>query len=132
MLGAKNGNFNDNADPGVDDYNTMLRILRNLLRQLGFTNIDEANDGATALNKLRSKAYQLVISDWNMAPMNGAELLQRLRVDERHRDTPFLMVTTDGREALSAAERNGAATSIVKPFNAVTLKQKLVAVLGDF
>ncbi|MGE3142260.1 MAG: response regulator [Hyphomonadaceae bacterium] len=114
----------------VDDYNTMLRILRNLLRQLGFTNIDEANDGAAALNKLRAKPYQLVISDWNMAPMSGPELLQRLRADERLQRTPFLMVTADGRDGVP--DRSGASASITKPFNAVALKQKLVSVLGEF
>ena len=111
----------------VDDYNTMLRILRNLLRQLGFTNIDEANDGVTALNKLRAKPYQLVISDWNMAPMNGAQLLEQLRADERLKDTPFVMMTTDVH-----AGRADASPYIVKPFSAHALKEKLVSVLGEF
>jgi two-component system chemotaxis response regulator CheY len=109
----------------VDDYNTMLRILRHLLRQLGFTNIDEANDGATALNKLRAKPYSLVISDWK--PMTGGELLERLRADERLKDTPFVMVTNESGE-----EREGASTYLMKPFNAQALKQKLVSILGDF
>ncbi len=117
----------------VDDYNTMVRILRNLLRQLGFSNIDEASDGAAALNKMRAKQYQLVISDWGMAPMNGGELLQRVRADDRLKDTPFVMVTNDGRpDADSAVRRAGAGATIVKPFNAMALKQKLVSVLGDF
>ena len=111
----------------VDDYNTMLRILRNLLRQLGFTNIDEANDGAAALKKLQAKPYQLVISDWNMAPMNGAQLLAQLRADERLKDTPFVMVTSDSADD---SPREGA--YIMKPFNAQALKQKLVSVLGEF
>lgn len=117
----------------VDDYNTMVRILRNLLRQLGFSNIDEASDGASALNKMRAKQYQLVISDWGMAPMNGGELLQRVRADERLKDTPFVMVTNDGRaDADTAMTRAGGGATIVKPFNAVALKQKLVSVLGEF
>lgn len=116
----------------VDDYNTMLRILRNLLRQIGFTNIDEANDGAVALNKLRSKSYDLIISDWHLAPMSGAELLERLRADERLKDTPILMVTNDSGEAESAEARVQAQSAIAKPFNAAALKQKLVSVLGEF
>lgn len=117
----------------VDDYNTMVRILRNLLRQLGFSNIDEASDGATALNKMRAKPYQLVISDFAMAPMTGGELLQRVRADERLKNTPFVMVTTDARaDASRVVDRAGNGACIVKPFNAPALKQKLVAVLGDF
>lgn len=115
----------------VDDYNTMIRILRNLLRQLGFSNIDEASDGRTALTKLRTKEYALVISDWNMEPMTGVELLQRCRADERTKQTPFVMVANEGGDAINSAERAGAAC-IVKPFNAQTLKAKLVGVLGAF
>jgi two-component system chemotaxis response regulator CheY len=111
----------------VDDYNTMIRILRNLLRQLGFTQIDEACDGATALAKLRSKDYALVISDTVMAPMSGAELLQRVRADERTRETPFVMV---GDAADEAAANNTAC--LIRPFGAQTLKSKLVPVLGAF
>ena len=116
----------------VDDYNTMIRILRNLLRQLGFSNIDEACDGRTALAKLRSKDYALVISDSSMAPMSGLELLQRLRADERTAATPFVMVANDNDEDANAAERAGASTCIMKPFTAQTLKTKLVSVLGAF
>ncbi len=117
----------------VDDYNTMVRIMRNLLRQLGFTNIDEASDGAAALNKLRSKSYQLVISDWGMAPMNGGELLQRVRADERLKDMPFVMVTGEGRQdADHVVQRAGGGATIVKPFNAQALKTKLETVLGAF
>ena len=112
----------------VDDYNTMIRILRNLLRQLGFSNIDEASDARTALTKMRAKDYQLVISDWHMAPMTGLELLGRARADERHKETPFVMVANDIGEEVAA---EGAAC-IVKPFNAQALKTKLVAVLGAF
>jgi two-component system chemotaxis response regulator CheY len=116
----------------VDDYNTMIRILRNLLRQLGFSNIDEASDGRTALTKMRAKDYALVISDWDMAPMSGLELLQRVRADERMQAMPFLMVANDNDGAANAATRAGASNTIVKPFNAQILKTKLVTVLGAF
>ncbi|MFT3727371.1 MAG: response regulator [Terricaulis sp.] len=116
----------------VDDYNTMIRILRNLLRQLGFSNIDEASDGRTALTKMRAKDYALVISDSSMAPMSGLELLQRVRADERMSATPFVMVSNDGGDEANAATRAGASSYIVKPFNAQALKTKLVTVLGAF
>lgn len=116
----------------VDDYNTMIRILRNLLRQLGFSHIDEASDGRTALTKLRAKDYGLVISDWNMEPMTGMELLRQVRASERYRDTPFLMVANDNGDSLDAARRAGASSYIVKPFNAQTLKSKLEGVIGAF
>lgn len=116
----------------VDDYNTMIRILRNLLRQLGFSNIDEASDGRTALAKMRAKDYALVISDWSMAPMTGLELLQRVRADERTAQTPFVMVANDSDEGVTAEGRAGASTYIVKPFTAQSLKSKLVPVLGAF
>jgi two-component system chemotaxis response regulator CheY len=116
----------------VDDYNTMIRILRNLLRQLGFSHIDEASDGRTALTKLRAKDYQLVISDWDMAPMTGVELLKHVRASDRYRETPFVMVANDGSDGVAAAQRAGASTYIVKPFTAPTLKAKLVSVLGNF
>jgi two-component system chemotaxis response regulator CheY len=116
----------------VDDYNTMIRILRNLLRQLGFNNIDEASDGRTALAKLQSKDYALVISDWGMQPMSGGELLQRVRADARNRATPFVMITNDADSSAIAAGRAGAATYLVKPVNAQSLKAKLVSVFGAF
>ena len=109
----------------VDDYNTMIRILRNLLRQLGFSNIDEASDGRTALAKMKTKDYALVISDWGMEPMTGVELLEQVRADDRMRTTPFLMVANDNDGELGA-------DCIVKPFNAQALKTKLVSVLGAF
>ena len=116
----------------VDDYNTMIRILRNLLRQLGFSNIDEASDGRTALAKMRSKEYALVISDWHMTPMTGMELFERVRADERHKETPFVMVGNDlGDEAEDHKVQDNAAY-IVKPFTAQALKTKLVSVLGAF
>jgi two-component system chemotaxis response regulator CheY len=112
----------------VDDYNTMIRILRNLLRQLGFTNIDEANDGAAALAKMRVRDYALVISDAHMAPMSGVELLAQVRADQRTAATPFLMLANDADDG----RIEGASNTIVKPFNAQTLKAKLVPVLGAF
>jgi two-component system chemotaxis response regulator CheY len=115
----------------VDDYNTMIRIMRNLLRQLGFTNIDEASDGRTALTKMSQKTYALVISDSTMAPMTGMELLQRVRADDRTKQTPFVMVANDTSEG-SEAERRSATGYILKPFNAQSLKSKLVPVLGTF
>jgi len=116
----------------VDDYNTMIRILRNLLRQLGFTNIDEASDGRTALAKMRAKSYALVISDSSMAPMTGMELLQRVRADERTKAMPFVMVANDLDEGAEAERRAGASTYIVKPFTAQSLKTKLMPVIGAF
>jgi two-component system chemotaxis response regulator CheY len=115
----------------VDDYKTMLRIIRNLLKQLGFNNVDEATDGATALHKLRDKTYGLVISDWNMEPMTGLQLLREVRADARLKQTPFIMVTAESKsENVIAAKEAGVSNYIVKPFNAATLKQKIESVLG--
>lgn len=117
----------------VDDYKTMLRIVRNLLKQLGFDNVDEATDGAQALEKARAKTYGLIISDWNMEPMTGYELLKEVRADNQLKDTPFIMVTAESKtDNVVAAKKAGVNNYIVKPFNAATLKTKLVAVLGDF
>ncbi|MDI9409233.1 MAG: response regulator [Candidatus Pacebacteria bacterium] len=117
----------------VDDYKTMLRIIRNLLKQLGFDNVDEAMDGSSALQLLRSKSYGLVISDWNMEPMTGLQLLKEVRADARLKHIPFVMVTAESKtENVVAAKEAGVTNYIVKPFNAETLKQKLVAVFGNF
>ncbi|MGM0560689.1 MAG: response regulator [Pseudomonadota bacterium] len=117
----------------VDDYKTMLRIIRNLLKQLGFNNVDEATDGAQALQKLRDKPYQLVISDWNMEPMSGLQLLKEVRTDTKLKDLPFVMITAESKsENVVAAKQAGVTNYIVKPFNAATLKNKLQAVLGAF
>ena len=117
----------------VDDYKTMIRIIRNLLGQLGFTNIDEAEDGKSALDKLREQKFGLVISDWNMEPMTGYELLREVRADEKLKATPFIMITAESKtENVIAAKKAGVNNYIVKPFNAATLKGKLTAVLGDF
>ncbi len=117
----------------VDDYKTMIRIIRNLLGQLGFTNIDEAEDGKSALEKLREQKFGLVISDWNMEPMTGYELLREVRADDKLKATPFIMITAESKtENVIAAKKAGVNNYIVKPFNAATLKGKLTAVLGDF
>ena len=118
----------------VDDYKTMLRIIRNLLKQLGFNNIDEAIDGSSALAMLRSgTTYGLVISDWNMEPMTGLQLLREVRADAHLKSLPFIMVTAESKtENVIAAKEAGVSNYIVKPFNAETLKTKMSSVLGDF
>jgi two-component system, chemotaxis family, chemotaxis protein CheY len=117
----------------VDDYKTMLRIIRNLLKQLGFNNVDEATDGSSALQKLRDKEYSLVISDWNMEPMSGMQLLTEVRADTKLKNLPFIMITAESKtENVIAAKEAGVSNYIVKPFNAATLKTKLAAVLGTF
>jgi len=117
----------------VDDYKTMLRIIRSLLKQLDFDNVDEAIDGSEALKKLRDKDYGLVISDWNMEPMTGLQLVREVRSDKKLKDTPFIMVTAESKtENVVAAKEAGVSNYIVKPFNAETLKQKIASVLGDF
>lgn len=113
----------------VDDYNTMIRIIRNLLKQLGFENIDDANDGSTALAKMRAQKYGLVISDWNMEPMTGYDLLLKVRADPALSTTPFIMITAESKiDNVVAAKEAGVNNYIVKPFNAATLKTKIDAV----
>lgn len=117
----------------VDDYKTMLRIVRGLLNQLGFNNIDEATDGAMAWEMVQRKQYGLVISDWNMEPMSGFEFLKLVRTNEASKALPFIMVTAESKtENIIAAKQAGVSNYIVKPFNAQTLKQKLEAVFGAF
>ena len=116
----------------VDDYNTMIRIIRNLLRQLGFENIDDASDGASALAKMRARSYGLVISDWNMEPMIGYNLLREIRADPALAKTPFIMVTAESKtENVIAAKKAGVDNYIVKPFNAQTLQHKIESVFPD-
>ncbi len=113
----------------VDDYNTMVRIIRNLLKQLGFENVDDASDGTAALAKLRQKKYGLVISDWNMEPMTGYDLLKEVRADPDLGKTRFIMVTAESKtENVIAAKKAGVDNYIVKPFNAQTLQHKIAAV----
>jgi two-component system chemotaxis response regulator CheY len=116
----------------VDDYKTMIRIIRNLLKQLGFEDVDEASDGTEALAKMKDRRYGLVISDWNMEPMTGYELLKHVRADGSLTKTPFIMVTAESKtENVIAAKKAGVNNYIVKPFNAQTLKGKIEAVFND-
>ncbi|MGH1352364.1 MAG: response regulator [Methyloligellaceae bacterium] len=116
----------------VDDYKTMIRIIRNLLKQLGFTDVDDAADGSEALIKMQERKYGLVISDWNMEPMTGYELLKEVRSDDDLKSTPFIMVTAESKtENVIAAKKAGVSNYIVKPFNAATLKAKIDAVFGE-
>ena len=114
----------------VDDYRTMLRIIRNLLKQLEFNNVDEAVDGQEALAKLRAGNFGLVISDWNMAPMTGLDLLKEVRAEQRLKEMPFIMITAESKtENVVAAKQAGVSNYIVKPFNAETLREKIEKVL---
>jgi two-component system chemotaxis response regulator CheY len=116
----------------VDDYKTMLRIIRNLLKQIEFNNVEEASDGADALAKLRRGHFGLVISDWNMEPMTGLQLLQEVRADARLKHLPFIMITAESKsENVVAAKAAGVSNYIVKPFNAETLKDKIEKVLAN-
>ena len=115
----------------VDDYKTMVRIVRNLFHQLGFEDVDEANDGASALAKLRARRFGLVISDWAMEPMNGLELLQQVRAEAELKALPFIMITAENRkDRVAKAEQAGANCYIVKPFNAQTLSDRIALVMG--
>ncbi|MBM3581999.1 MAG: response regulator [Alphaproteobacteria bacterium] len=117
----------------VDDYQTMLRILRNLLKQLEFNNVTDASDGTKALEALRKEPYGLIISDWNMVPMTGIQLLREVRADPKLKHIPFIMITAESKsENVITAKEAGVSNYIVKPFNAETLKAKLVSVLGEF
>ena len=110
----------------VDDFSTMRRIVRNLLKELGFPNVDEAEDGVAALQKLRGDSFDFVVSDWNMPEMNGLELLKRLRADQRHAALVIVMVTTETEvEHMAAALEAGANEYVMKPFTAEILRDKL-------
>jgi two-component system chemotaxis response regulator CheY len=110
----------------VDDFSTMRRIIRNLLKELGFTNVEEAEDGVVALNKLQSGRFEFVVTDWNMPNMSGIQLLQNIRKDPLLKDLPVLLVTAEAkRENIVAAAQSGANGYIVKPFTATTLEEKL-------
>ena len=115
----------------VDDYRTMVRIVRNLLHQLGFENVDDAGDGESALARLRERAYGLVISDWMMEPMSGIDLLRQVRADPGLKALPFIMITAESRkDRVALAEQAGADAYIVKPFNAQALSDRIAAVMG--
>jgi two-component system, chemotaxis family, chemotaxis protein CheY len=114
----------------VDDYKTMLRIIKNLLSQIGFENVDEATDGDMAFHKLKEKQYGLVISDWNMEPVSGFELLKKVRAVDSMKNLPFIMVTAESKtENVVAAKQAGVSNYIVKPFNAETLRSKIESVI---
>lgn len=114
----------------VDDYQTMVRIIRNLLKQLGFEEVDDASDGTEALARLKGRKYGLVISDWNMEPMTGIELLKHVRSQPSTAKMLFIMVTAESKtENVIAAKQAGASQYIVKPFTAETLKAKISSVL---
>ena len=117
----------------VDDFPTTIRIISKFLRQLGFTNIDSASDGGQAFQLMGQRDYGLVISDWNMEPVTGLDLVKAVRGHERLNDTPFIMVTAESKpENVILAKLAGVNSYIVKPFNAETLKMKLSGVLGKF
>ena len=116
----------------VDDHATIVRILKNLLKQIGFQEIDDAQDGGSALARMREKPYGLVIADWYMEPMNGLDLVREMRKDETLKETPFIMVSAESKgERVMIAKEAGVDNYIVKPFNVVTLKAKIAAVLGE-
>jgi two-component system, chemotaxis family, chemotaxis protein CheY len=117
----------------VDDYSTMRRITKNLLKQLGFSEIEEASDGADALKKMQERPFELVISDWSMETMSGLDLLKRMRADAKLKHIPFIMVTAESKpENVIAAKKAGVSNYIVKPFNAETLKNKMTGIFGEF
>ena len=123
------------ADPNkikflvVDDFSTMRRIVRNLLKELGFSNVDEAEDGAVALQKLKGGGFDFVVTDWNMPNMDGLTLLQTIRADAALKTLPVLMITAEAKkENIVAAAQAGASGYIVKPFTAATLNEKLTKI----
>src|SRR5688572_5413995 len=108
----------------VDDYNTMVRIIKKLLKQIGYENVDEASNGEEALAKIKVKSYGLIISDWNMEPMTGFELLKQVRADASTSKTPFILVTAESKpENVLAAQQAGVSNYLVKPFSAPVLKE---------
>ena len=119
----------------IDDHKTMLKIITNLLNQIGISNIEEATDGQAALQKLGQKKYDLIISDWNMMPMTGLELVQNIRGNPQyqHQNAPFIMVTAESKpENVMEAAKAGVNNYIVKPFSADTMEQKIKATLEKF
>lgn len=116
----------------VDDFSTMRRIVCNFLKELGFSNVEEAEDGAVALKKLREGNFDFVVSDWNMPNMDGLTMLQRVRSDDVLKEIPVLMVTAEAKkESIIAAAQAGASGYIVKPFTAATLGEKLNKILQN-
>lgn len=116
----------------VDDFSTMRRIVRNLLKELGFVNVQEAEDGVDALNKLRGESFDFVVSDWNMPNMTGIELLKEIRADANLKHLPVLMVTAEAKkENIIMAAQAGASGYVVKPFTAATLDEKLKKIFAN-
>jgi two-component system chemotaxis response regulator CheY len=116
----------------VDNYKTMVKIVRHLLGQLGYKNVDDASNGAEAFDKMQTKQYGLVISDWNMEPVTGYELLKRMRASDAHEDIPFIMVTAKSKpENITAARRAGVNNYLIKPFNQQSLKSKIDQVFDN-
>ncbi len=117
----------------VDDFSTMRRIVRNLLKELGYTNVDEAEDGVVALQKLKGSNFQFVVTDWNMPNMTGIELLRAIRADVALKVLPVLMITAEAKkENIIEAAQSGASGYIVKPFTAGTLEEKLNKIFEKF
>jgi len=117
----------------VDDFSTMRRIVRNLLKELGFANVQEAEDGVDALAKLRAAEFDFVVTDWNMPNMTGIELLRAIRADAKLKHLPILMVTAEAKkENIIEAAQAGASGYVVKPFTAATLDEKLKKIFQNF
>lgn len=117
----------------VDDFSTMRRIVRNLLKELGYTNVDEAEDGVAALQKLNGGNFQFVVTDWNMPNMTGIDLLRAIRADAALKSLPVLMITAEAKkENIIEAAQAGASGYIVKPFTAATLEEKLGKIFEKF
>lgn len=116
----------------VDDFSTMRRIVRNLLKELSYTDVDEAEDGVMALQKLKSEKFDFVVSDWNMPNMTGIELLKSIRSDDGLKHLPVLMVTAEAKkENIIEAAQCGASGYVVKPFTAATLSEKLTKIFQN-
>lgn len=117
----------------VDDFKTMVQLTESLLKQFGFKQVEVASDGQQALEKLRAKSYDLILSDWNMEPMTGLELLKSVRATPKLKHIPVVLITAESKaENIIAAKQAGVNNYIIKPFTANTLKEKLTAVLGQF
>ena len=115
----------------VDDFSTMRRIVRNLLKQLGYDNVVEADDGTTALAKLQTEKIDFCVTDWNMPKMSGLDLLKEIRADEKLKDLPVLMVTAEAlQENIVAAIKAGVNNYVVKPFDAATMAEKMEKIFG--
>ncbi|MDA8403787.1 MAG: chemotaxis response regulator CheY [Desulfobacteraceae bacterium] len=114
----------------VDDFATMRRIMKNILKQLGYTNISEADDGTTALEEMKKTTYDLIISDWNMPKMTGLDLLKTVRADPVYKEVPFLMVTAEAqKQNVIEAVQAGVSNYVVKPFTAEAIAEKLDKIL---